>query len=126
MPERALPTLTTINICASDPARLAAFYARLLAWEIAVQEPEWVLLRNPAGGVGISVQSESPYVAPVWPTRPGEQQMMMHLELRVEDLAHAAAHAEACGATLAPEQPQDDVRVYLDPDGHPFCLWVET
>ena len=23
-------------------------------------------------------------------------------------------------------QPQDDVRVYLDPAGHPFCLWVRT
>ncbi len=21
-------------------------------------------------------------------------------------------------------QPQDDVRVYLDPAGHPFCLFV--
>ena len=29
------------------------------------------------------------------------------------------------GATLAEFQPQDDVRVYLDPAGHPFCLWVE-
>jgi hypothetical protein len=25
---------------------------------------------------------------------------------------------------LAEFQPQDDVRVYLDPAGHPFCLYV--
>jgi len=25
---------------------------------------------------------------------------------------------------LADFQPHDDVRVYLDPAGHPFCLWV--
>jgi hypothetical protein len=23
-------------------------------------------------------------------------------------------------------QPQDDVRVMLDPAGHPFCLYVDT
>jgi hypothetical protein len=28
------------------------------------------------------------------------------------------------GATLAQVQPQDDVRVLLDPDGHPFCLFL--
>jgi hypothetical protein len=28
------------------------------------------------------------------------------------------------GAVLAEYQPQDDVRVYLDPAGHPFCLFT--
>ena len=32
----------------------------------------------------------------------------------------------ACGATLADVQPQEDVRVHLDPDGHPFCLYLES
>ena len=27
------------------------------------------------------------------------------------------------GATLAAHQPQKAVRVMLDPDGHPFCLF---
>jgi hypothetical protein len=36
------------------------------------------------------------------------------------------AHALAAGAVLADLQPQDDVRVYFDPAGHPFCLWVGT
>jgi glyoxalase superfamily protein len=30
--------------------------------------------------------------------------------------------ATALGATLAVAQPQDNVRVLLDPAGHPFCL----
>lgn len=34
------------------------------------------------------------------------------------------AHAQACGASLAAYQPQPDVRVYLDPAGHPFCLFL--
>ena len=36
----------------------------------------------------------------------------------------AGAHAESVGAQLALFQPQDDVRVYLDPAGHPFCLFL--
>ena len=50
--------------------------------------------------------------------------MMMHLEIKVEDLPTAVAHAVAQGATLAGFQPQDDVRVCLDPAGHPFCLFL--
>ena len=29
------------------------------------------------------------------------------------------------GATLADFQPQEDVRVCLDPAGHPFCLFLQ-
>jgi len=34
----------------------------------------------------------------------------------------AVTEAVALGATLAGHQPQDHVRVLLDPAGHPFCL----
>ncbi len=50
--------------------------------------------------------------------------MMMHLEIGVDDLDAAVAHAVAAGATLAGYQPQSDVRVCLDPAGHPFCLYI--
>jgi hypothetical protein len=50
--------------------------------------------------------------------------MMMHLDIEVDDLEAAGAQAIAAGATLAEYQPQADVRVYLDPAGHPFDLWV--
>jgi hypothetical protein len=42
------------------------------------------------------------------------------------DLETAVDAAIALGATRAASQPQDDVRVLLDPAGHPFCLWVAT
>ena len=54
----------------------------------------------------------------------GTQQMMMHLDLEVSDLAASVAHALELGAILPDFQPQEDVRVLLDPAGHPFCLWV--
>ena len=50
--------------------------------------------------------------------------MMSHLDIQAEDLEADSVYARACGATLADDQPQDDVRVHLDPDGHPFCLYL--
>ncbi|MDG4797768.1 VOC family protein [Micromonospora sp. WMMD1082] len=116
--------LTTVNLDTPDPAALARFYARLLGWDIAVEEADDVILRAPEGGVGLSFQRERAYVRPTWPAEAGRQQMMTHLEIGVEDLPTALAHALACGATLAAYQPQVAVRVCLDPDGHPFCLWL--
>ena len=49
----------------------------------------------------------------------------VQLALNVDDLDEAVAHAEACGAELAAYQPQETVRVMLDPAGHPFCLYLD-
>ena len=108
---------------APDPQALGAFYARLLGWTVVENEPEWVMVRPPSGGTGLSFQHESGYVPPVWPTSPGEQQMMLHLDIAVDDLNEAVSWAVEAGATLAEYQPQDDVRVMLDSAGHPFCLF---
>jgi catechol-2,3-dioxygenase len=59
-------TLTTVNIGAPDPGALARFYQRLLGWEIEAEEPNWVLLKAPDGGVGLSFQTESSYVRPTY------------------------------------------------------------
>ena len=117
-------TLSTVNVSAPDPGALARFYAALLGWEITDEEPDWVLLRPPDGGVALSFERDEHYARPRWPSTSTDQRMMMHLEMRVDDLASASAHAQGCGAALAEHQPQDDVRVHLDPAGHPFCLWL--
>jgi catechol 2,3-dioxygenase-like lactoylglutathione lyase family enzyme len=124
MAERPLATLSATVLGAPDPRSLAEFYHRLLGWEIVTEQPGWVVLRPPGGGTGLSFQEEADHVPPVWPPRPGEQQMMMHLDLRVDDLEAAGTHVEAAGARLAEFQPQEGVRVYLDPAGHPFCLFL--
>ena len=117
--------LASVTLNASDPPALARFYEQLLGWKITTEEPDWVMLRNPDGGVGLNVQAEDLFVRPVWPATGGEQQMTMHLEILVDDLEAASAHAQACGATLAEYQPQEHVRVHFDPVGHPFCLFLE-
>jgi catechol 2,3-dioxygenase-like lactoylglutathione lyase family enzyme len=72
----------------------------------------------------LSFQTERGYVPPVWPAGPGDPQMSMHLDFEVDDLDVATAQAVAAGAILAGFQPQDDVRVFLDPAGHPFCFFL--
>ncbi|MEV0741051.1 VOC family protein [Streptomyces sp. NPDC050549] len=119
--------LSTVVLDAQDAHELAGFYLRLLGYEIRAEEPDWVLIGPPDGGTGLSFQTVPEYVPPVWPTRrPGEQQMMLHLDIEVDDLEGETARAVAEGATLAADQPQGDVRVFFDPAGHPFCLWRPT
>jgi len=122
--QRPQLTLSGIVLDAPDARELAAFYRRLLGWTVEQDEPDWVKLSAPGGGPGLSFQTEAAYVRPTWPAGPGDQQMMVHLDIEVDDLDAAGAHAVAAGAVLADYQPQADVRVHLDPAGHPFCLWV--
>ena len=51
--------------------------------------------------------------------------MMIHLDIGVDDLDAGVAWAIDAGATLAEHQPQEAVRVMLDPAGHPFCLFAD-
>ena len=117
-------TLTGTNLGAPDANALADFYRRLLGWTVAAEEPGWVVLRPPGGGHTLNFQTETRYVRPVWPAGPGDPQMMMHLEIRVDDVEAAVAQAVALGAAVAEFQPQEGVRVCLDPAGHPFCLFT--
>jgi catechol 2,3-dioxygenase-like lactoylglutathione lyase family enzyme len=116
-------TLTGTNLDAPDAAALADFYRRLLGWAVTAHEPGWVVLQSPDGGHTLNFQTEPRYARPVWPAGPGAPQMMMHLEIRADDLEAAVTQAVSLGATVAEFQPQQDVRVCLDPAGHPFCLY---
>ena len=116
--------LAGVVLDAPDANELAAFYQRLLGWPAAQDEPGWVKLSAPDGCTALSFQTESRYVRPVWPPGDGDPQMSVHLDIEVEDLDEAGGHAEKAGATLAEFQPQEDVRVYLDPAGHPFCFFL--
>jgi len=120
-------SLSGIVLDSPDARELADFYQRLLGWRLEQAEPDWLKLTSPEGGPGLSFQTEPGYRRPSWPAdpdKPGEQQMMIHLDIKVDDLDEAGRHALAAGAVLADHQPQDDVRVYLDPAGHPFCLFL--
>lgn len=123
-----------VVIGAPNPRALAAFYERLLGLTVvgdagpklgAPPEDGWVQLRPPSAGKELSLafEFEADYVPPVWPSAAGEPQIMTHIDIAVEDLDEAVAWAVDAGATLAEHQPQQQVRVMLDPAGHPFCLF---
>ncbi|GAB3595371.1 VOC family protein [Angustibacter peucedani] len=109
-----------------DASELAHFYERLLGWQVFTDTPGWATLApSKDAGYNLGFQREEHHVRPVWPGEAGEQQMQLHLDLAVDDLETAVAHAVGCGAELAAFQPQADVRVMLDPAGHPFCLYLD-
>lgn len=127
--------VTSVTIGAPDPRALAAFYSRMLGWPIAVEEPArpgnppedgWAQIRPPGGTTGptLNFEYEAAYTPPVWPSAAGRQHITAHLDIAVGDLDAAAAWATQAGATPAGFQPQEDVRVMLDPAGHPFCLFL--
>ena len=126
----AAPTGTSLRLAAfvvdcPDPRGLAAFYGRLLGWEVDEDQSgdRWVELADPAGGSPLAFQLDPAYRPPSWPDRARPQ--MMHLDVRVTTLEEGHERALAAGATPLP-QPDDQrearFRVYADPDGHPFCM----
>lgn len=133
MTSRARPSLraTSVTVMTPDPVGLARFYARLLGTEVTTTEPPqpgepdtagFAQLRMPH--LTLNFEWEREWTRPTWPARTGQQTATQHLDIWVDDLEEAVAWAERCGATLADTQPQDDVRVLIDPVGHPFCLFL--
>ena len=132
--DRPRMRVTSVTIGAARPRELAAFYAGLLGWPMTGDEPPkadepppagWAQIRPEEGASGptLNFEFERAFTRPVWPARQGEQTATQHLDIWVDDLDAAVAWATDRGAVVAEVQPQDDVRVLFDPDGHPFCLF---
>jgi hypothetical protein len=130
------PDIAVRTVCldCDDAHAMAGFYGALLGWEPTYTEPDWVMMRNPDGGIGLSFQAEPSYRPPTWPEQGDLQQKMIHLDVMVtpspgqspqEALAAALEVAVAAGGRPADHQPRDDLRVVLDPAGHPLCLFLD-
>ena len=126
MPLRRRRQWWGVTLDAPDGPELGRFYARLLDWQFFPSEDGLGADVAPSAtaGYNLGFQTERHYVRPVWPAEPGRPQMSMHLEIEVDDLDEAVTHAIRAGAALADFQPQDTVRVMIDPAGHPFCLYL--
>ena len=95
--------------------RLRDFYAQALGGEVvegAVRARGWLLIFDVV----------SDYKPPSWPSP--ETPKQLHFEWVVEDLDVAAAVLQNLGAPQADHQNPNDreLRVMLDPAGHPSCL----
>ena len=109
---------------APDPHALLVFWSEILGKPIWREGDDGGSLDMGEGVGYLAVQKAEVYEPPVWPPEAGTQGMQMHLDVEVSDLEAAVAHAVELGATVASYQPQEDVRVMLDPTGHPFCLYT--
>jgi predicted enzyme related to lactoylglutathione lyase len=140
--ERAFPVIRQTVLDATDPRGLAEFYRELfgLRYQPGDEPPEagqadlkgqdWLILVSPAGGVVLAFQKVAELPEATWPDGAVPQQL--HLDATVPtvaDLDVAHERAVALGARLLADRsddPEEPIRVYADPGGHPFCLIAMT
>lgn len=134
------PALAQVVFDSTDVRRLAEFYRRLLGYEYrAGDEPpgegnddvrgrDWLVLLDPASPRGLAFQQVAELPTSTWPDPAVPQQL--HLDLTVgskEDLDAQHSRVVALGARVLLDRSDDEtepLRVYADPDGHPFCIFV--
>jgi ketosteroid isomerase-like protein len=137
---QGVPALRQVVLDGTDIRALAEFYRRLLGLryrpgdeppppgEPDPQGQDWLVLRADGGGVQLAFQQVASLPAATWPEGPIPQQL--HLDLTVPDTAELDAQHERAmglGARLLAdesEDPEEPLRVYGDPAGHPFCIFV--
>jgi len=128
--EGGFPTLRQVVLDSTDARVLAEFYRRLLGYRYrSGDEPPPAGQPDPqAGRVQVAIQQVAALPTVTWPEGPVAQQL--HLDLTVPDTAELDVQhqrALALGARLLEDDADDPVeplRVYADPAGHPFCIFV--
>jgi predicted enzyme related to lactoylglutathione lyase len=116
----AIARFPTVVLDCPDVGALATFYGEMLGWEVKVSD-DWADVRADYGD-SIGFQQVESYRAPDWPGQDVPQQM--HIDVTVDDLDTAEKAVLELGATKHEHQPGETFRVFLDPAGHPFCLFV--
>lgn len=131
------PTIRQVVLDTTDVRGLAEFYRQLfgLAYRAGDEPPadgspdtaDWLVLRN-ASGVPLAFQQVESLPPSTWPDAGVPQQL--HLDTTVPDVAQLDVQHEravALGARLLLDRSDDrdePLRVYADPSGHPFCVFV--
>ncbi|MGW9404894.1 VOC family protein [Arthrobacter sp. NPDC055585] len=122
----------------SDVRGLAEFYRHLLGLQYRPgDEPveegmpddaDWLVLTDGQGNRRLAFQQVDHLKRTTWPL--SDVPMQMHLDLTVPDLEtlqHQHSRALALGAELRfdrTDDPNEPLYVYVDPAGHPFCIFV--
>ncbi len=132
-----VPKLRQVVLDCTDARALAEFYRRLLGFvyrpgdepsAAGEAEVDWLVLRDPAGGMGVAFQQVEELPEATWPDGPLPQQL--HLDLTVASAAALDDQHErvlSLGGRLLRDlsgDPEEPLRVYADPAGHPFCVFV--
>jgi hypothetical protein len=118
----------------ADPINLANFYSSITGLKVDITTENtdsnivWVELKDNQGIPKLAFQKVANYKAPTWPEGPIPQQL--HLDFAVKDLDETEIELLKIGAVKTEFQPgspksndySTEFRVYLDPEGHPFCI----
>jgi hypothetical protein len=138
--EQRVPGLLQVVLDTTDARGLAEFYRRLLGLQYrsgdeppAAGQPDpqgqdWLVLRDAGGHARLAFQQVAHLPEATWPEGPVPQQL--HLDLTVptkEELDRQHDRALALGGRLLADRsddPEEPLRVYADPAGHPFCIFV--
>jgi hypothetical protein len=136
--QQAFPVIRQTVLDTTEPRRLAEFYRQLfgLRYRTGDEPPgpsqpdprgqDWLILTSPAGGAALAFQKVDGLSEATWPDGPVPQQL--HLDATVPttaDLDVQHERALALGARLFEDRsddPEEPLRVYADPAGHPFCI----
>ncbi|WP_353988077.1 VOC family protein [Ruicaihuangia caeni] len=124
MNEPSVGRLQAVVLDCPDPSALAQFYAGLLGLAVDSTDDEWVSITG--NGARLSFQRVEGYRPPEWPGQVVPQQL--HLDIEVDDMQRAHDRALELGARQTDPSVDPlsaDFVVYLDPAGHPFCLFQE-
>lgn len=132
------PVLQQVVLDAVDTRPLAEFYRRLLDLRYrdgdqppvdgASDDADWLVLLDHEGRRVLAFQQADELTPTTWPSP--KVPMQAHLDLTVPDRESLdAAHERALdlGARLLSDQsddPEEQLYVYADPAGHPFCIFV--
>jgi hypothetical protein len=129
-PPMALEMRQTV-LDAPDVRALAEFYRQLLGWSYRQGDEDgardWLVLCGPPGQ-RLAFQLDERLAPSTWP-EPGVPQQL-HLDLTVAGRAELdSEHGRvlALGGRLVldrSDDPEEPLRVYADPAGHPFCIFV--
>lgn len=129
-----MPTrLRQVVLDAVEIRALAEFYRALLGYDYRPgdappAEHDWLVLRDPAGGTDLAFQQVETLAESTWPADDVPQQL--HLDCTVRDKGELDAEHErvlTLGGRLLldrSDDPEEALRVYADPAGHPFCIFV--
>ncbi len=134
------PVLRQVVLDTTDARGLAEFYRELLGYEYrpgdeppAAGEPDrrgtdWLVIHHPSGAPSVAFQHVAALRPVTWPG--GDVPQQLHLDLVVPDvveLDRQHARVVRLGGRLLADRSRDDeepLRVYADPAGHPFCIFV--
>ncbi|MFW6639333.1 VOC family protein [Nocardiopsis algeriensis] len=112
----ALGTVDQWVVNAADPSALARFWAFVLGGEPVDREDGWAFVEGAAGRPRLSFQPDP---------APKAERNRLHLDVRVDDIASAAAAVTAHGGRLRGKtvtDAQGSFQVAHDPEGNEFCL----